>query len=109
MKFSVYCPDYYIVSDIQKSIVRCLYDDMRHITIFFLLANACLLTSCCSSARWQIQTIPYSVGTNYANIYQEPVLLDTKTGRTWSLSVNAETGYMWRPFIVTNAPGKTVP
>lgn len=62
-----------------------------------------------SKARWQIQTVEYTGGTNYEMQFKQPVLLDTQTGRTWALNSDSTNHcYVWIPFTVRNQAGQPV-
>ncbi len=71
------------------------------------LLTACLWLAGCSTpsdsskARWHIETVEYTCGTtNYSLLYKQPVLLDTRTGRTWALNSDPTNGcYVWLPFV----------
>jgi hypothetical protein len=79
------------------------------------LFGICLCLCGCSGssdpakARWQIQTVEYTGGTNYDMLFKQPVLLDTRKGRTWALnSDRTNQCYVWIPFIVRNTAGQPV-
>ena len=81
---------------------------MKHITQLLLaLSITCLLTACCHGPRWKIETVQYTTGANSANV-KVPVLLDTKSGKSWSLDSDKE-GYVWHSFTRTNEHGQRVP
>jgi hypothetical protein len=74
-----------------------------------LCLSGCSCSSDSSKARWQIQTLEYTWGTNEAALFKQPVLLDTRTGRTWALNSDRTNGYyVWIPFVVMHQPGQPV-
>jgi len=81
---------------------------MKNLFLIPLMAFASvgLLTSCCSSPRWQVQTLQFTGGKNFSKNYKLPVLLDARSGRTWSLGSD-EGGYVWQIIPKTNDRGQT--
>jgi hypothetical protein len=54
-------------------------------TLLAVSALSVLAAGCSQQPRWQVQQVNWTPGTNFAQTYSVPLLLDTKSGRTWVL------------------------
>ena len=92
--------------DIQNRFRRCLLDVMKHIfSLIIALPVFCLLAAgCAKSPRWQICQSQQTFGSNYEHVVYQPILLDTKTGKTWVYMWNDKGILFWMPVYQTNAP-----
>jgi hypothetical protein len=65
-----------------------------------LIPSLLLAAGCAHQAQWQIKQVQWNFGTNWERTFTVPLLLDTKTGRTWGLHQATDGGATWTPLTI---------